>query len=342
MPKKNKPSLLLLADKVARTLDADLLLYNAPVERHLDQRVIELCSDMRRRTNVGLFLVTSGGDADAAYRIATCLQNKYKKVTLFVSGYCKSAGTLVALGAHEIAISDHGENGPLDVQMARKDELVSSESGLTATTALRSLNEEAFRTFEDFLLKITEKAGPMLTTKTVADIAVKMTTGLFSHVYQQIDPMHIGEAARGLEIARAYGIRLVEHSKNLNGDQVGNLEHLISHYPSHGFIIDYREAKKIFKNVRYFTADELALMKYLGTIGRWPVRRQEDQYVGFISTQVGKQGKAKGGQANANTRQQKSRSASKPGTGKRAATAATGTGPSIVAELPAVASGKQP
>jgi hypothetical protein len=207
---------------------------------------------------------------------------------------------------------------------------------------LRSLNEEAFRTFEEFLLKITEKAGPMLTTKTIADIAVKMTTGLFSHVYQQIDPMHIGEAARGLEIAREYGIRLVAHSQNLNGDQVGNLEHLISHYPSHGFIIDYREAKKIFKNVRYFTADELALMKYLGTIGRWPVRRQEDQYVGFISTQIGKQSKAKGGQANANTRQQKSRSASKPRAGKRAATAATGTGPSIVAELPAVASGKQP
>ncbi len=144
----SKPSLSQLADKVARALDADLLLYNAPVERHLDQRVIELCCDMRRRNNVGLFLVTAGGDAHAAYRIATCLQNKYKKVTLFVSGYCKSAGTLIALGANEIAISDHGENGPLDVQMARKEELVSSESGLTATTALRNLNVEAFRTFE--------------------------------------------------------------------------------------------------------------------------------------------------------------------------------------------------
>ena len=149
-------------------------------------------------------------------------------------------------------------------------------------------------------------------------------------------------AARGLEIARAYGQRLVMHSQNLNDDQAGNLERLISHYPSHGFIIDYREAKKIFKNVRDFTADELALMKYLGTIGRWPVRRQEDQYVGFISTQVSsKPSKAKGGQENANNRQQKSRSEGKPGTGKRAAAAAAGQGPSIVAELPSVASGSR-
>jgi hypothetical protein len=189
---------LQLADKIAKNLDADLLLYNSPIERHLDQRVIELCSDMRRRANVALFLITSGGDAHAAYRIATCLQNKYKKFMLFVPGYCKSAGTLIAIGAHEIVISDHGENGPLDVQMTRKDELVSSESGLTATTALRSLNEEAFRAFENFLLKITERAGPALTTRTVADMAIKMTCGLFSHVYQQIDPMHIGEAERAL------------------------------------------------------------------------------------------------------------------------------------------------
>src|SRR6266478_9667534 len=87
-----------LADKIARTLDADLLLYNAPIERHLDQRVIELCNSMRRRPNVALILVTTGGDADAAYRIATCLQSKYKRFSLLVPGYCKSAGTLVALG----------------------------------------------------------------------------------------------------------------------------------------------------------------------------------------------------------------------------------------------------
>jgi serine dehydrogenase proteinase len=218
-----------LADKIAKSLDADLLFYNAPIERHLDQRVIELCNSMRRRTNVALFLVTSGGDADAAYRIATCLQTKYKKFLLFVPGFCKSAGTLVALGAHQIIISDQGENGPLDVQMQRKDELVGSESGLTSTTALRTLNEQAYSAFEYFLLKITQGAGPSISTKTITEIAVKLACGTFSHIYQQIDPMHVAEAERALQVAKAYGYRLAGRSQNLISDPNDALEHLISH-----------------------------------------------------------------------------------------------------------------
>lgn len=330
-----------LADKIANSLDSDLLLYNAPIERHLDQRVIELCCSMRRRKNVALFLVTSGGNADAAYRIATCLQSKYEKFSLFVPGYCKSAGTLVALGAHEIVIADQGENGPLDVQMARKDELITSESGLTATAALKALNEQAYRAFENFLLQITRGAGPSLSTKTVADIAIKMTCGLFSHIYQQIDPMHVGEAERALEVAKAYGYRLAGRSKNLQGEIGDSLEHLISHYPSHGFIIDLLEAKRIFKNVREFTAEETRLIKYLGPLGRWPVSREEDNRVAFISTQTAQSAKQSGSKSakgeKSDVRPEKSRSAGRRREGAGDAAAATGTGPAVVTELPAVA-----
>jgi hypothetical protein len=219
-------SFQVLADKIAQQLDADLLLYNAPIERHLDQRIIELCNERRRRKNVALFLITAGGDADAAYRIATCLQNKYKQFMLFVPGYCKSAGTLIALGAHQVIVSDQGENGPLDVQMQRKDELVGSESGLTSTTALKTLNEQAFLAFEYFLIRITQGAGPVISTKTITDIAVKMTCGTFSHIYQQIDPMHVAEAERALQVARAYGYRLAGRSQNLTMAPNDALEHL--------------------------------------------------------------------------------------------------------------------
>lgn len=332
-----------LADKIASTLDADLLFYNAPVERHLDQRVIELCSSLRRRTNVALFLVTSGGDADAAYRIARCLQTKYKKFSLFVPGFCKSAGTLIALGANEIAISDQGENGPLDVQMARKDELASSESGLTATAALTSLNEQAFKAFESFLLKITRGAGPFLSTKTVADIAIKMTCGLFSTIYQQVDPMHVGEAERALEVAKAYGLRLAAQSRNLMGETEDSVEHLISHYPSHGFIIDFLEAKRIFRNVREFTEDETKLVKILGSLARWPVSREEDQRVTFISSQTtAKRISMTNRKGKRNARQKESRSASQHRDGKRNAASAVGTSPTIITELPAISSGRRP
>ena len=112
-----------VVSSVAEQLDADVIHYNGPVQRHADTQLIQECITRRRRKNILLLLVTTGGDADPAYRIARCLQTKYERFFLYVSGYCKSAGTLVATGAHELVISDHGELGPLDVQMSKKDEL---------------------------------------------------------------------------------------------------------------------------------------------------------------------------------------------------------------------------
>jgi hypothetical protein len=327
-----------LTEKIASSLDADILFYNAPIERHYDQRVIELCNSRRRRPNVALFLVTSGGDADAAYRIAACLQNKYKHFTLCVPGFCKSAGTLIALGAHRIAMSDQGENGPLDVQMRGKDELIASESGLTSTTTLATLNEQVYSAFEYFLLKITKGAGPSIGTKTIADIAVKLTCGTFSHIYQQVDPKNVAEAERALQIAKSYGLRLASVGKNLARNPLDSLEHLISHYPSHGFIIDFAEAKSIFKDVREFSADENSLVKLLGPLGRWPIDRdqEKDYLITFISNEIPL--------AAAITRQggQKNGQRKKPGSKNKRTTrtanteAAPGTGAPNIAQLPTI------
>ena len=124
------------ADVVADANDCDILLLNGPMERPLDFRVIDICATRQRRKKVILILVTEGGDADPAYRIARCLQDYYTHFSLFVNGYCKSAGTLVALGAHELIFSDKGELGPLDVQMSKEDELGATRSGLTVLSAL--------------------------------------------------------------------------------------------------------------------------------------------------------------------------------------------------------------
>ena len=116
--------------------DTDILMFNAPIERPRDRRIIKLLSARKCRPNLLMILVTNGGDPDAAYRISRCIQNHYDKFTVCVSGVCKSAGTLLLLGANELAFSEHGEIGPLDIQMAKKDELWESESGLTVMTDL--------------------------------------------------------------------------------------------------------------------------------------------------------------------------------------------------------------
>ncbi len=80
-------------------------------------------------------------DADVAYRIARCLQHRYERITAVISGQCKSAGTLLAIGAHELAFSDHGELGPLDVQLRKADDMWAATSGLTVRNVCDALGQ---------------------------------------------------------------------------------------------------------------------------------------------------------------------------------------------------------
>jgi membrane-bound ClpP family serine protease len=95
-----------------------------------------------------LVLSTLGGDPHAAYRIARFLKYCYKRFYLYVFGYCKSAGTIIALGADEIIMSVRGELGPLDVQMIKPDEFTERSSGLDISIALEEVASRAFGTFE--------------------------------------------------------------------------------------------------------------------------------------------------------------------------------------------------
>ena len=142
-----------IATKFAELTDSDVFVYSGPMERPFDSEFISLCNKMNRRKNVILFLCTYGGDPSVAYRIARCLQEKYTTFTVYICGVCKSAGTLLVVGAGEIVMSDHGELGPLDVQLRKKDELWETDSGLTVLSAIETLEEKAFDLFEDCFSK---------------------------------------------------------------------------------------------------------------------------------------------------------------------------------------------
>ena len=214
--------------------------------------------------------VTEGGDPDAAYRISRCFQFAYPdgKFFCFISGFCKSAGTLLALGAHELIFSDHGEIGPIDVQMGKKDEIWEWQSGLTVNASLSALNEQAFQAFESFLLQTKSHLRGGITLRTASDVAAKLTTGLYSTIFQQFDPMHIGEAGRSVLIAEKYALRLDMRYRNLRR---GQLENLISGYPSHGFVIDRDEAAFMLNRVRPATELEIALQTALGDAACVPI-----------------------------------------------------------------------
>ena len=267
-------------EAVSEKHDADIIFYNGEIARPCDQDIIDNCISRRRRKNVILILVTGGGDADSAYRIAKCLQGKYENFICYVSGYCKSAGTLLVLGANKIIFSDHGELGPLDVQLSKKDDLFQLQSGFTVMDALTALQDKAFLSFENTFLALESKSEGAITVKTAGEIASNLTSGLFSSLFGQVDPMHIGESARALSIANAYGMRLMKGSGNWTEE---TLSLLLSGYPSHGFVIDRIEAETLFDNLREPEGDEVELAKLLKDEARRPISSNTYPIIKFLN-----------------------------------------------------------
>lgn len=271
-----------LATSLANSVGADVILYNGALDRPCDSHFIDLCRKANRRTNAFLFLCTNGGEANVAYRIARCLQKKYDKLTIFICGSCKSAGTLLAVGAHEIVMSDHGEIGPLDVQVGKKDELWETDSGLTVLSAIETLEERAFSLFETGFLDLKMRSRGRITLKTATELAGTLAIGVVSPIVAQIDPMHVGEVSRAMKIGLEYGARLADHSKNPNEN---TLDMLTNRYPSHAFVIDRQEAQSLFNNVREPNESEIALIEQLGFMVREP--NTESPFIAYISEPCG-------------------------------------------------------
>jgi hypothetical protein len=242
-----KESIRHLANNVAKEFDADVILYSGSIEEPADFELIGRISRLGKRKNAILFLTTYGGIADVAYRMMRFLQARYHdgKITAYIPHICKSAGTLMVIGADEVVMSSFAELGPLDVQVSKPDEVGEWTSGLTPLQALSAIRGEAFNSFEQHFLMLREKSGKQITAKTAADIAARLTVGWFQPLYEQIDPMRLGETVRAMTIAREYGMRLSRGNIELDG-----LDDLISSYPSHGFVIDREEAAQLFKHVR--------------------------------------------------------------------------------------------
>jgi hypothetical protein len=83
------------------------------------------------------------------------------------------------LGADSIVFGDFGELGPLDVQLTKPDELVSTSSGLDNFQALGVLTNSAFEAFETYLIKIIEASEGHISAKTSAEIARQLAIGRY-------------------------------------------------------------------------------------------------------------------------------------------------------------------
>lgn len=84
---------------------------------------VELLYSIPQGSNIDLLLHTAGGDIDAAEKLISLVRRAAGKARLrvIVPDFAKSAGTLMALAADAIVMSESSELGPIDPQITMDD-----------------------------------------------------------------------------------------------------------------------------------------------------------------------------------------------------------------------------
>ena len=200
--------------------------------------LVDLFHTIPTGTNIDLLLHTSGGDIDAAEKMASMLRKRVGDSARFrvvVPDYAKSAGTLITLAADSVVMSDSSELGPVDPQL-----LLPDGRGRSGYRPAQSYVDG----YEELVKLVNENPGA-------------------SEGYQlqldKYDPTTIDICRKVLERSVKVGSRSGPgHVQGREGKRDGRCWQLADNrkWLWHGVPIDYLEAKKLGLDVTYLELDD--------------------------------------------------------------------------------------
>jgi len=200
-----------------------------------------------------LVIHSGGGIAHSAYQVVELLRFHTKQLNACVPFWAKSAATLLCMGADKIVVGEHAELGPLDVQMyeerkAGKGTFTSALNPFKSLEQLVAASVEALAAAMRFIVEEYEMSYDESLPHAVAFVG--QTTG---PLVSRLDPDKLGQYNRELSVAIEYGRRLLTRYRGLSHSAAGDLvERLVYGYPSHEYIIDYRELETLGFDVSLF------------------------------------------------------------------------------------------
>jgi hypothetical protein len=112
-----------IQDRSERQLICFLTGELAGIERDDALGFVDLLYNLEKEKAIDLLLHTHGGDIDAAEKLIVMVQKVAgpAELRVLVPDCAKSAGTLMALGADRVVMSDSSELGPIDPQIHLRD-----------------------------------------------------------------------------------------------------------------------------------------------------------------------------------------------------------------------------
>lgn len=203
----------------------------------------DLLHNIRRGEPIDMLLHTPGGDMDAAEKLVSMisLAAGTANFRIIVPDFAKSAGTLMALGANTIVMSDSSELGPIDPQMVTED-----RSGTVHLTAIQAYLDA----FDEF--SVAFKENPL-------DPAAQA-------MLEKFDPARIHQYKAAINRARSLAEKLLGARMLPAGS--GNVTAIAGQlmntkqYLSHGQMIGSVEAQALGLRVDYLTPDNALWQAY--------------------------------------------------------------------------------
>lgn len=255
-----------------------VLFLNQNLERIIVNEIYNQKSQFQKNDEITILLNSGGGSIDAAYQIVQFFRARCKKVQVFVPRWAKSAATFICLGSDEIVMSEIAELGPLDAQLTDPRNPLNTMSALDGFKALEALRKFAMESLELEIRYWLQNIRQM-PLKDILEQSNKFVGQITSPIFAKFEPLDLGGYSQALRLGGSYLERVIgrtPHGRKFKRGQQGLIDEIIWGYPSHSFVIDLNEAKKLDLNARLPTTEESAeidkILPYCGQV----------EYVGFI------------------------------------------------------------
>ncbi|MBN8279145.1 MAG: hypothetical protein J0M16_00870 [Gammaproteobacteria bacterium] len=217
----------------------------AQISRDDTVGIVELLHNIPPDKNVDLLLHTVGGDIDAAEKLISIVRTSVGQgqLRVIVPDFAKSAGTLMAIAADKIVMSDSSELGPIDPQITLND----GRGNAIQHSVMSYL--EAYRVHSEAL----RKNPTDIVAATMLSKLDPATVNLFDAARQ-----------RAQKLAEDHLNRWMFHEKKTTYTKVAAELMNTSKWLTHGQMIGYQSAKSLELEVHYLKPTSEEWREYWG------------------------------------------------------------------------------
>ena len=232
------------ADELARHLNGPVLTMYYPDDASIEAEDVGVLYQQLRQQGLAparplsalnVVLHTTGGDANASYRLAQLLRDFAGKVTFIVPEQAYSGGTTIILAGDRVVLAHCAVLSPIDVGLYY--------GGTEADTGEERLEPVAMDHYIAMASDAKVKIESALQEQGISDAGSAVDEALMTAMVDNPEnAMRIGTYYRQRNIAETYARHLLENYMLKNSDPVQVqkvIDGLITQAPDHEFDLDY-------------------------------------------------------------------------------------------------------